>query len=246
MFTDQPSNPAISNMLLDANGLVSGYSKAEVLHDVSVRVAESEIVSIIGPNGAGKTTLLKTIFGLVKPREGKVVFKGKVVTGLPPYNMLEEGVAYVPQGRSIFPDMTVEENLEMSAYIVKDKQTVSQRLQEVFETFPILDERRKGRAGFLSGGQQQMLALGRAMMLKPHLILLDEPSLGLDPKTVTSVFQKITDIKKATAIILVEQNAYRALEVSDRVYVMDGGMVRREEDSKRLLESGEAADLYFG
>jgi ABC-type branched-subunit amino acid transport system ATPase component len=233
--------------LLAAEGITAGYGKIEILHDVSLRVETGEIVSIIGPNGAGKSTTFKTIVGFLRPRRGRVVFAGDEITGLRPDLVLRRGLAYVPQGRIVFPQMTVLENLEMGAYIERDRARVAEALERVYALFPVLAERRRQRAGTMSGGEQQMVAIGRALMTTPRLILLDEPSLGLSPKFVTLIFEKLVEMRDAGyTLMLVEQNAARALAIADRGYVLELGRNRFEGPGPALLADPDVKRLYLG
>jgi ABC-type branched-subunit amino acid transport system ATPase component len=233
--------------LLVAQGLTGGYGKLDILHDVSLTVNVGEIVSIIGPNGAGKSTAFKTIVGFLRPRQGIVSFNGKDITGLRPDLVLRRGLAYVPQGRIVFPEMTVLENLEMGAYIARERARVAAALERVYALFPILHERRAQRAGTMSGGEQQMVAIARALMTSPQLILLDEPSLGLSPKFVTLIFDKLLEMKRAGfTLTVVEQNATRALGIADRAYVLELGRNRFEGPGQRLLTDPEVKRLYLG
>ena len=233
--------------LLLAEGLTGGYGKLDILHDVSLTVNAGEIVSIIGPNGAGKSTAFKTIVGFLRPRQGTVSFDGEDITGLRPDLVLRRGLAYVPQGRVVFPDMTVLENLEMGAYIEREGARVAAALERVYALFPILHERRAQRAGTMSGGEQQMVAIARALMTSPRLILLDEPSLGLSPKFVTLIFDKLLEMKRAGfTLTVVEQNATRALGIADRAYVLELGRNRFEGPGPRLLTDPEVKRLYLG
>ncbi|MBI4627324.1 MAG: ABC transporter ATP-binding protein [Candidatus Rokubacteria bacterium] len=219
----------------------------DILHGVSLSVHPGEIVSIIGPNGAGKSTAFKAMIGVLKPRNGRVVFNGEEITGLRPDLVLRRGLAYVPQGRIVFPLMTVLENLEMGAYTVTDAREVAAALERVYALFPILAERRKQKAGTMAGGEQQMVAIGRALMTKPRLILLDEPSLGLSPKFVTLIFDKLVEMKRAGfTLMLVEQNAARALAIADRGYVLELGRNRLEGAGTALLADPEVKRLYLG
>jgi branched-chain amino acid transport system ATP-binding protein len=231
--------------LLEARDVVAGYGDAEILHGVSLAVEAEEIVSIIGPNGAGKSTFMKAIFGLIDCWEGSVAFDGTDITPRRPDEITRLGMCYVPQTENIFPSLTVEENLEMGAYILDE--VPRETMAEVFELFPILDERRSQRAGSMSGGQQQMLAMGRALMVDPELMLIDEPSAGLAPDLVGEVFEKIIDINEAgTAILMVEQNAREALRNSDRGYVLEMGENRFTDTGAALLENEEVEELYLG
>jgi branched-chain amino acid transport system ATP-binding protein len=233
--------------LLVAESITAGYGSVDILHGVSLRVAPGEIVSIIGPNGAGKSTAFKTIVGFLRPRDGRVVFDGVDITGLRPDLVLRRGLAYVPQGRIVFPQMTVLENLEMGAFIERDARRVAAALERVYTLFPILAERRRQKAGTMSGGEQQMVAIGRALMTTPKLIMLDEPSLGLSPKFVTLICEKLVEMKGAGyTLMLVEQNAVRALAIADRAYVLELGRNRFEGEGRRLLADPEVKQLYLG
>ena len=236
-----------ATVLLRAEGITAGYGKMDILHGVSLRVDAGEIVSIIGPNGAGKSTAFKAIVGFLRPRVGEIRFNGEDITGLRPDLVLRRGLAYVPQGRIVFPQMTVLENLEMGAYIERDRARVAAALERVYALFPVLGERRRQRAGTMSGGEQQMVAIGRALMTTPKLILLDEPSLGLSPKFVTLIFDKLVAMKRAGyTLMLVEQNAARALAIADRGYVLELGANRFEGPGDRLLADPEVKRLYLG
>ena len=233
--------------LLVAESLTAGYGRLDILHEVSLKVDVHEIVSIIGPNGAGKSTAFKTLVGFLMPRAGRVVFNGEDVTGLRPDILLRRGLAYVPQGRIVFPQMTVLENLEMGAYIERDPARVAAALERVYAMFPILAERRKQSAGTMSGGEQQMVAIARALMTTPRLILLDEPSLGLSPKFVTLIFEKLVELRQAGyTLMVVEQNATRALAIADRGYVLELGRNRFEGAGPSLLADPEVKRLYLG
>jgi ABC-type branched-subunit amino acid transport system ATPase component len=233
--------------LLRAEGMTAGYGKMAILHDVTLEVRPGEMVSVIGPNGAGKSTAFKTIVGFLRPTSGRVVFDGQDLAGLRPDQVLVRGLAYVPQGRIVFPQMTVLENLEMGAYIERDATRIRQALDRVCALFPILGERRSQKAGTMSGGEQQMVAIGRALMTTPKLIMLDEPSLGLAPKFVTLIFDKLTEMKRAGfTLMVVEQNAARALAVADRGYVLELGRNRFEGTGEALLADPEVKRLYLG
>ena len=238
---------AVDGFLLKAEGIHASYGKLEILHGVSLEVNPQELVSIIGPNGAGKSTAFKTIVGLLQPMPGRVYFDGRDITGLLPYQVLRLGLAYVPQGRIVFPQMTVLENLEMGAYIETDALRVRESLERVYAIFPILAERRQQKAGTMSGGEQQMLAIGRSLMTTPKLILLDEPSLGLSPKFVTLIFEKLIEMKRiGYTMVVVEQNAAKALSVADRGYVLELGRNRFTGSGQELLCDPEVKRLYLG
>jgi branched-chain amino acid transport system ATP-binding protein len=208
--------------LLEIRAVQAGYGSIQILHGVSLHVDAGEVVSVIGPNGAGKSTTFKAIMGLVTLLGGEVVFDGSSLVGQEPDRILAHGLAYVPQGRVVFGQMTVRENLEMGAYLERDRARVRASMDHVFSLFPRLGERRRQLAGSMSGGEQQMLAMGRALMMHPKMMMLDEPSLGLSPRLVDEVFDKITEMARGgLTTMLVEQNAARALEVSDRAYVLE-------------------------
>ena len=233
--------------LLFAEHITAGYGTIDILHDVSLAVQPGEIVSIIGPNGAGKSTTFKTIVGFLRPRAGRVVFNGEDITGLRTDLVLRRGLAYVPQGRIVFPQMTVRENLEMGGFIERSPARLAAALERVFTLFPVLHERRRQKAGTMSGGEQQMVAMGRALMTEPKLILLDEPSLGLSPKFVTLIFDKLVAMKATGyTLMLVEQNATRALAIADRAYVLELGRNRFEGPGPQLLADPEVKRLYLG
>ena len=237
-------------MLLEVKNLTVFYGTVEALNRVSLHVSEGEIVAMIGPNGAGKTTALRAISGLIKldaPSSGEIIFNGENIENLRTDILVKKGMSLVPEGRRVFPSMTVLENLEMGAFIRSDKRAIRESIERVFELFPVLKERRKQRAGTLSSGEQQMLAMGRALMLKPRLLLLDEPSLGLSPNYVETVFNKIKEINKnGTSILLVEQNARMALEYSHRGYVFEIGKVSLEDESANLLKNEQIRKLFLG
>jgi branched-chain amino acid transport system ATP-binding protein len=236
-------------VLLELQNVVAGYLKTvDVLQGISIQVQEAEIVCLIGPNGAGKSTVLRTISGLLTPSKGSVVFDGQDISGVRPDLVLQHGIAHVPQGHSSFPEMSVLENLLMGAYTVSDKGLVDSRLQSVYELFPWFEERSKQRAGNLSGGQQKLLEIGRALMLEPRMMLLDEPSLGLDPKKSHAVFDTISRLRDDTGItvLMVEQNARSGLGVSDRGYVLELGRERLERSASELLDDPRVAQLYLG
>jgi len=232
-------------MILEAEGITAGYSKVDILHDVKIQVKSNQIVSIIGPNGAGKSTLLKTIFGILKPRKGSIKIKGNDITGMKPDKIARRGISYVPQVDNVFPSMTIQENLDMGAFLRKDD--YSRRVEKIYELFPVLGERRNQKAGQLSGGQRQMVAMGRALMLKLELLLLDEPSAGLAPLLVDEIFKKIKEINATgVAIMIVEQNARKALEMADHGYVLAMGQNVLDDTGEALLASDEVGRLYLG
>ncbi len=233
-------------MILKVQHLEASYGYLKILRGINLEAEEGDLVAIVGTNGSGKSTTIKTIFGLVKADSGSVRFKDKLLTGKQPHEIVKFGLSYVPQGRMVFQTMTVEENLEMGAFIVKDSHIIKKRLEEIYEFFPILKEKKHQRATFLSGGQQQMLSIGRALMLKPELILMDEPSLGLAPKTMLEIFKKIKEInEKGTTVILVEQNAHMALEICNRAYVLEQGRIALY-GGPELAKSKLVKDLYLG
>ncbi|MGA1845960.1 ABC transporter ATP-binding protein [Deferribacter abyssi] len=223
------------------------YGHIEALKGIDLHIKEGEIVTIIGANGAGKTTTLNTISGILKPAAGKVIFLNKDITHLSADKIVAKGIVQVPEGRQIFPNLTVYENLLMGAYLRKDKIEIEKDLEKVYDLFPRLRERKNQLGGTLSGGEQQMLAIGRALMSKPVLLLLDEPSLGLAPIIVENIFEIIKEINsQGTTILLVEQNAHLALSVADRGYVMETGRIIMEDDAKSLLSNEEVKKAYLG
>ncbi len=255
-------------MLLKAENLRSGYGEMEILHGVSMDLDEGEMVTIIGPNGAGKSTLVKTIFGLLRPTGGRVLFRGMDITGRHPRDLVQMGLAYVPQSNNTFPTLTVLENLEMGAItrrispipvpwsrvgdtgtrmgVMNDSQ-IRERAIRTIELFPNLQPKLRERAGALSGGEQQMVALAKSMMIDPEVLLIDEPSAGLAPKLVDMVFSKIVEIhEKGTAVVMVEQNAKKALAISDRGYVLETGRNRFEGTGQGLLHNADVGMLYLG
>ncbi|WP_264740386.1 ABC transporter ATP-binding protein [Cytobacillus firmus] len=232
--------------MLKVNGINAFYGKIQVLKSISLEVEEGSIVTILGANGAGKTTTMKTISGLLRPQSGSIQFQGLDVTGLRPDQLLRKGIALVPEGRQILSGMTVLENLEMGAYHRKDNE-IAQDIKNVMERFPILEERQKQLGGTLSGGQQQMLAIARAILSKPKLLLLDEPSMGLAPLIVADIFKIIKEINEAgTTVLLVEQNARQALKISDYGYVLETGKMVAEGSSQKLLNDPRIMEAYLG
>ena len=234
------------SMLLEIKGLNTFYGNLHALWDIDISVKEGNIVTLIGSNGAGKSTLLKSISGTVKPRSGEIIFDGRSIFGKPANHIVKEGITLSPEGRQIFPRMSVEENLRMGAYTHKGKD-YSSLFDRVFSLFPILKERFGQQAGTLSGGEQQMLAIGRALMSSPRLLMLDEPSLGLSPLLTETIFQLITEIKQqGVTILLIEQNAYMALSVADYSYVLENGRISMEGKGSDLLEDEKVISSYLG
>ena len=233
--------------VLRVNDLVAGYTpEVDILNDVEIDVREGEIVTIVGPNGAGKSTLMKAVFGLVPPRAGRIELHGESITGERPHNVTRKGVSYVPQLDNVFPSLTVRENLELGA-IAGSSIDVDERMERMFELFPRLEERQRQQAGTMSGGERQMLAMARALMPEPHVLLLDEPSAGLAPAFVDAIFEKVEEVNATgVTILMVEQNARRALAMSDRGYVLDLGTNRFEGPGSELLADPKVADLYLG
>ena len=237
---------AADDGLLALTDVRAGYAEVEVLRGVSLRVQPGHIASIIGANGAGKSTLLRTVFGMVRPHAGSIVFSGKDITGLRPTEVLRTGIGYVPQGRCNFPAMSVQENLEMGAYLRDDARVVTD-IEATIAHFPMLGDKRRAPAGTLSGGQQQILEMAMALLLHPRLLLLDEPSLGLDPKMVEQVFHTIVRInEEGTTVLMVEQNAKKALGVSHRAFVLELGRNRFEGTGQDLLDDPEVRQHYLG
>jgi branched-chain amino acid transport system ATP-binding protein len=234
--------------MLEIKNLVVGYGAITALHGISLSVKPGSIVTLIGANGAGKTTTLKTISGLLKPKSGEIFYDGKNIAGLPPHQIVARGLSHVPEGRMIFANLTVLENLQLGAYLQKDKKIIRHELEHVFNLFPRLQERVKQIAGTLSGGEQQMLAIGRALMSRPKLLLLDEPSLGLAPLLVKTIFEKIVQINReqGLTILLVEQNANLALEISHFGYVLETGKIILQDDSAALRQNPQVKSAYLG
>jgi ABC-type branched-subunit amino acid transport system ATPase component len=232
--------------LLEVANVVAGYGDTEILRGVSIEVRDGEIVSIIGPNGAGKSTLMKTIFGLLHPRQGGILFEGSDISALQPYQIVERGMTYVPQVANVFTELTVDENLEMGAFLA-DRKVIAARKERIYAYFPRLRERRGQRAGKMSGGERQMVAMGSALMLEPRLVLMDEPSAGLSPRMVGVIFDQIRKINAAgPAILIVEQNARLSLQMADRGYVLASGENRFEGAGQDLLNDPEVGRLYLG
>ena len=232
--------------VLTVKGLEVGYGAIAALHGIDLEVEKGEIVTLIGANGAGKTTTLRTISGLLKPRKGEIHFDGQNITGVKPHVITARGISHVPEGRGIFANLTVSDNLELGAYLRKDK-VQQKEYDRVFTLFPVLKERMKQNAGTLSGGEQQMLAISRALMGKPTVLLLDEPSLGLAPQLVQTIFRVIKEINaEGTTILLVEQNAHMALVTAHRGYVMETGRIVLADETKALLASDRIKKAYLG
>lgn len=233
--------------MLEVNNLEVSYGAIRALHGISLKVAEGNIVTLIGANGAGKTTTLRAISGLIKSK-GEIKYKGQLLSGVPPHRVVACGLSHVPEGRMVFANLTVMENLRMGAYLVKDKAKIEKTLEYVFATFPRLKEREKQISGTLSGGEQQMLAIGRALMSQPRFLMLDEPSLGIAPILVKTIFEKIREINKeqGITILLVEQNANLALEISSYAYVLETGRIILENESSKLREDPKVRAAYLG
>ena len=234
--------------MLEIKNLQVSYGAINALHGISLSVKAGSIVTLIGANGAGKTTTLKTISGLLKPKSGEIFYDGKNIAGLPPHQIVARGISHVPEGRMIFANLTVLENLRMGAYLQRDKTSIRRELEFVFAMFPRLQERAEQVAGTLSGGEQQMLAIGRALMARPKFLILDEPSLGLAPLLVKTIFEKIVEInrERGLTILLVEQNASRALEISSFGYVLETGKITVQGDSAALRQNPQVRNAYLG
>lgn len=233
--------------MLKVSNLCVKYDNIRVLHGVNLEVGEGELVALIGANGAGKSTMLKAISGLIKIESGQITFKNKDMTNKPAHKIVSEGIIHVPEGRQVFAKMTIEENLLLGAYMQSDKSIIKQDLQRVFGLFPLLEQRLKQSAGTLSGGEQQMLAMGRALMGRPKMILLDEPSMGLSPLMTQQIFAVLKTLKKeGITMLLVEQNAYEALEISDRAYILATGSIAMKGESQILAEDSTVKKVYLG
>ncbi|NOZ69531.1 MAG: ABC transporter ATP-binding protein [Deferribacteres bacterium] len=231
--------------ILEVQNIVAGYGRVNILHGVSISVGGTEIVTVIGPNGAGKSTLLRSVFGLITPREGRIIFNGEDITGSNPSALVAKGLAYVPQDKNVFPSLSIQENLEMGAFILKGG--CRSRMEVIYELFPWMRDKRHVKAGDLSGGQQQMVALGRALMLEPRLLLLDEPSAGLAPNMVSEILEKVKQINSAgVAVLMIEQNARKALAISGRGYVLAMGRNEFEGTGSEMLNNPEIGRLYLG
>jgi branched-chain amino acid transport system ATP-binding protein len=233
--------------MLDVEKISASYGMIQILRDVSFQVKEKEIVSIIGPNGAGKTTLVKTIIGLLHPRMGAIRFRGENIEKLPPYEIVKKGITLIPEGREIFPRMTVEENLRLGAYTTADKDRVKKAKERGYQIFPVLKKKKKALAQTLSGGEQQMLVICRSLMSNPDLLILDEPSLGLAPLIVEKVLDTVRKInEEGVTILLVEQNIRDSLDIADRGYVLEQGKIILEGNSRELLCSNHIKEAYLG
>ncbi len=233
--------------LLELKNVSAHYGRVQALHDVSIHVDKGEIVALIGSNGAGKTTTLRTISGLKHPTSGSIIFDGRDITSTPPSQVVELGITQAPEGRRLFPRLTVLDNLLMGAYTRRDKSGIRDDLARVFDLFPRLKERTHQLAGTLSGGEQQMLAIGRALMARPKVLMLDEPSLGLAPILIETIFRIVVEInQQGVPVLLVEQNANKALEVAHRGYVLETGMIVKEAAGRELLESEDVQKAYLG
>lgn len=241
--------PILENNFIGVKDVDASYTRGvKILRTISLKIAQNEIACLIGPNGAGKSTILKAIMGLVKVESGSIILNGDEITGMKPHKIMRRGIAYVPQGRTIFPGMTVWENLRMGGFIIKDKQLVDTRIKNVFDMFPALYDYRNLKAYALSGGEQQMIEMGRVLILDPSFMLIDEPSIGLAPKLRRLVFEKIKSLnrEKGIGILMVEQNAVQGLEASDTGYVLDMGEVRFSGSGVKLLKDKRIRSLYLG
>lgn len=237
----------MSDVILKVSNISCYYGQMQAVKDMSLEVRHGEIVAIIGANGAGKSTLMKSIAGLVAPRKGSIEFEGEKITGAPANGLIRKGISYVPEGRRLFANLSVRENLELGAFVEKDNKKIKERLDEVFGLFPILKERERQRAHTMSGGEQQMCAIARGLMSAPRLLMLDELSLGLMPSLVEKVLESVVAInKKGVSILLVEQMVQEALEISNRGYVAQVGRIVREGTAQELLDSDEVRRAYMG
>lgn len=233
--------------MLEVKDLEVYYGVIQAIKGVSFEVNQGEVIALIGANGAGKTTILHTITGLLAPKKGSVMFEGKEITKVPAHKIVSMGMAHVPEGRRVFAELSVYENLKMGAYTRKDRAEIDESLQNVYKRFPRLEERKNQMAGTLSGGEQQMLAMGRALMSKPKIILMDEPSMGLSPILVNEIFDIIQAVSESgTTVLLVEQNAKKALSIADRAYVLETGNIVLEGKAKDLLENDSIKKAYLG
>jgi len=237
----------MKNAMLEIENLTSGYGKLIVLHDLSLKVYNQEILAIIGPNGSGKSTLIKSIYGIADVFKGKIVFNGREITHLRPDEITKMGVSYIPQINNVFSNLTVEENLKMGAYIRTDKSKIKDNIEKLYQLFPSLRERRKQKAKTLSGGERQMLAIARGLMVNPKALMLDEPTAGLAPKLVTELLKKIVEIRESgVTILLVEQHAEKALQIADRGIILIAGRKVFDEDVKTLLSREDISEVFLG
>lgn len=234
--------------MLKISGIDVGYGDVQILSGVSLHVDQGELVAVIGSNGAGKTTLLKSISGLLRPDQGVITFNGMQISSMAPEKIVAQGLVQVPEGRLLFPDMTVKENLEMGAFLLHDKEEIQKNFQVVYDLFPVLDNRKKQLAGTLSGGERQMLAIGRGLMAGPKLFIFDEPSLGLAPMLVVSIFEMIEHINQdlGITVMLIEQNVGKSCEISDRAYVIENGRVVIEGSGNEMLKNDHVKEAYLG
>jgi branched-chain amino acid transport system ATP-binding protein len=233
--------------MLEVEAVSSGYGLIQILWDISFKIGENEIVSIIGPNGAGKTTLVRTIMGLLPTKNGTIQFKGENIEKLPPYEIVKKGVTLIPEGRQIFPRMTVEENMLLGAYTIKDKSAVKESKEKTYQIFPVLRKKEKALAQTLSGGEQQMLVIGRSLMSNPELLILDEPSLGLAPIIIAKVMDTLRKInEEGVGVLLVEQNIRDSLNIADRGYVLEEGKIIIEGKGRELLTNDHIKEVYLG
>jgi branched-chain amino acid transport system ATP-binding protein len=233
--------------MLEAENVSAGYGMIQILWNVSFKIKEKEIVSIIGPNGAGKTTLVKTIMGLLPAKTGTIQFNGEHIENLPPYEIVKKKVSLIPEGRDIFPRMSVEENILLGAYTIKDKQRVKDSQERIYQIFPVLRKKERSLAQTLSGGEQQMLVIGRSLMSNPELLILDEPSLGLAPIIVAKVLDTLRQINdEGVAVLLVEQNIRDSLNIADRAYVLEEGKIIIEGEGRELLSNDHINEVYLG
>lgn len=233
--------------MLEVKNLEVYYGMIQAIKGISFEVNEGEVISLIGANGAGKTTTLHAVTGLIAPRAGQIIFEGKDITKVPGHKLVSMGIAHVPEGRRVFSDLSVYDNLKMGAYTRKDKDEIARDLENVYKRFPRLEERKNQRAGTLSGGEQQMLAMGRALMSRPKLIVMDEPSMGLSPIFVNEIFDIIREVSESgTTVLLVEQNAKKALSIADRAYVLETGSITLEGEADKLLHDESVQKAYLG
>ena len=244
----QPAAPATGTRMLDLQDIHTYYGHIHALKGVSMHINQGEIVALIGGNGAGKTTTLRTVSGMMKPRSGQLSYQGGSIAGVPAHRIMQQGISHVPEGRRIFPQLTVRENLEVGAYTVTDKATVEKRIQEGFTFFPRLKERENQLGGTMSGGEQQMLAIARALMVNPKLLLLDEPSMGLSPLFVEAIFDIIglLNRERGTTILLVEQNANMALSIAHRAYVLQTGEIKLSGNAQDIAQDESVRKAYLG